>query len=272
MKVVALLGVRNEALYLPICLEHLYRQGVETCVIDNGSTDKSKDIARSFIGRGVFRIDDIPYNGQYEWEVILKYKEKLALELDADWFIHHDADEIREAPIPYKDLLQGIENADNKGFNAINFDEFVFLPAAPDEHFEGKDFLKEMRYYYYFNKRPLHRVNAWKKTMLKIDLATSGGHRVVFDGQKICPEHFILRHYIALSKEHLIKKYSTRAYSRREVNELGWHTERAGFDANKLIMPNKEELKQLSADGNWDRSDPWKDHKMFNYNGYKDVQ
>lgn len=71
-RIVALLAVRNEALYLARCLEHLYAQGIETCVIDDGSTDDSLKIAKSFIGRGVFRVESRPYNGFYDWTDLLK--------------------------------------------------------------------------------------------------------------------------------------------------------------------------------------------------------
>lgn len=47
-------------------------------------------------------------------------EEKLAAEINADWFIHHDADEIREAPSPYKTLKEGIEDADRQGYMDCN--------------------------------------------------------------------------------------------------------------------------------------------------------
>ena len=96
--VVALLTIRNEALYLEKCLEHLYQQGINTCVIDNNSTDNSLDIAKSFINRGVVQIETLPFEGYFDLIKQLEIKEKLASEINANWFIHHDADEIREAP------------------------------------------------------------------------------------------------------------------------------------------------------------------------------
>src|SRR4030066_1080142 len=110
MRVAALLTVRNEELYLAHCLEHLMSQGIETCLIDNDSTDRTLEIARKFLGRGVFRIEHFPFRGYYKWQNCLLDKERLAIEIDADWFIHHDADEIRQAPNPYKTLLEGIED------------------------------------------------------------------------------------------------------------------------------------------------------------------
>jgi len=253
MRVVALLAIRNEELYLARCLQHLYEQGIETCLIDNDSTDKSKEIANSFIGRGVFRIDDIPYNGLYEWEKILKYKEKLASEIDADWFIHHDADEIREAPKPYKTLLEGIEAVDRQGYNAINFDEFTFWPTDNDESFENKDYVKEMKYYYFFEPMPLYRVNAWKKTENPVILRPAG-HKVGFKGIKIYPESFILRHYIVLSRTHALRKYAGRVYQIK--GHYGTQEGRVTFTPEQLTFPKKESMNRVSNNGIWDKSNP----------------
>lgn len=265
LKVVALLTVRNEELHLERCLKHLYSQGIETCLIDNGSTDRTLEIAKSFLERGVFRIEHLPFHGCFEWEKILLNEEKLASEINADWFIHHDADEIREAPKPYISLLEGIQDADRQGYNAINFDEFVFIPTSDDEDFEGKDYVKEMQYYYFFEPYPLRRVNAWKKTA-NIDLHSSGGHRVEFAGQKIFPVSFILRHYIVLSKHHAIAKYGNRVFSEAELAK-GWHGDRKKFSAEKIKFYGRDSLKKIDnfSQWNWDKSDPWVKHEIFSY-------
>ena len=159
MRIVALLAVRNEELYMERCLEHLYSQGIETCVIDNDSTDRTRQIAEQFLGRGVFGIETHTYPGYYDWVGLLRTKERLASEIDADWFIHHDADEIREAPAPYRTLREGIEAVETEGYNAINFDEFTFLPKSSAERYEGRDYVKGMRHYFFFQPKPLHRIN-----------------------------------------------------------------------------------------------------------------
>jgi glycosyltransferase involved in cell wall biosynthesis len=264
LRVVALLAVRNEERHLARCLEHLYLQGVETCIIDNDSTDSTLEIARKFIDRGVFRIESFPFNGIYEWEKILLYKEKLAEEIESDWFIHHDADEIRQAPVSCVTLLEGILEVDRQGYNAINFDEFVFMPVNENESFEGKDYVQEMQNYYFFQPQPLHRVNAWKKTS-NIDLHSSGGHHVKFSNQSIYPIPFVLRHYIILSKEHAIEKYGDRQFSPSELAR-GWHKQRSDFSDKKLRFVSKEHLKQFDHTSKWDRSEPWKEHKFITVN------
>ena len=259
MRIVALLAVRNEATYLKACLAHLAAQGIETCFIDNGSSDESHAIAESFRDRGVFDIIEYPYAGFFDWFGLLKLKEHLAATIDADWFIHHDADEIREAPLPCKTLAEGIEAVDRGGWNAINFDEFVFVPTRDSESFEAVDFVSAMRYYYLFQPRARHRVNAWKKCVMPVDLVSSGGHRVKFPDRRIAPEAFVLRHYIFLSFDHCARKYTNRTYSKREVNELGWHQWRSRLRRMDVCLPTIAEMKHVEP-GHWDRSDPQHRH------------
>lgn len=263
MRIVALLTVRNEALYLERCLEHLFAQGIETCVIDNESTDNTLDIARKYLSRGVFRIETQPYPGYFDLVAQLRLKEKLCREINAAWFIHHDADEIREAPVPFKSLYEGIMKADQEGYNAINFDEFVFLPTADAESFEGSDYVEAMRHYYFFEPAPLRRVNAWKNNGQAVDLVSSGGHRANFDGRKIYPDNFILRHYIALSRAHAIAKYGTeRIYSRAEVEQRGWHRARADANIEAMHFPSPGELHHV-GDGRWNKSNSWTIHSFL---------
>lgn len=265
MKIVALLTFRNEELYLKRCIEHLIVQGIDICAIDNGSTDSSVEIAKSFLNKGVIRLEYLPFKGYYDWHECLKHKEKLASEINADWFIHHDADEIRQSPNPFKSLKECIKEVDRIGYNAINFDEFVFIPWKEDNgSIKAKyDYVKEMKYYYYFKKGDLRRVNAWKNLGIPINLTSKGGHRVLFPGQKIYPQNFILRHYIALSEEHLVNKYSKRVYSSKEVEKFGWHKFRAYFSPNKVKIPSKKILKTYKYNNIWDKSNPLKYHAFI---------
>lgn len=264
MRVVALLAVRNEELFLERCLEHLHQQGIETCVIDNGSTDASVEIAQAFIGRGVLRIENLPFNGCFDLPEILRHKEKLTQEIDADWFMHYDADEIREAALPHRTLLEGIHDADKQGFNAINFDEFVFLPTDDSQSYEAKDYVAEMQYYYFFEPYSLRRLNAWKNTAADVDIVSSAGHCVNFEGRKVFPINFILRHYICLSRAHAIMKYGARVFSLNAVKDRGWSKDRVSFTPEKLHFPSPLRLKLLSD--SWDKSDPWLRHEsLFGY-------
>ncbi|MFA5950049.1 MAG: glycosyltransferase family 2 protein [Hyphomicrobium sp.] len=243
MRIVALLAVRNEQPYMERCLRHLHEQGIETCVIDNESTDATRSIAESFRDKGVFHIETFRYQGYYDWVGLLARKQELAAQIEADWFIHHDADEIRESPEMGQTLAEGIHAADADGFNAVNFDEFVFLPADADSSFEGRDYYAEMEYYYHFEPAPYHRVNAWKRAESKVDLVTSGGHSATFEGRLISTKPFVLRHYIMLSRNHGVRKYvKERTYAEDEVRQRGWHGWRPNFSEHRLNLPPADKL------------------------------
>lgn len=259
MHIVALLAVRNEELYLARCLEHLVAQGVEVYLIDHGSTDATFEIAQAYARRGGVTVESFPYRGLYEWGKLLQRKEELAAQLPADWFIHHDADEIREAPSPWRTLAEGIAAVDEEGYNAIDFAEVVFTPTGPNESFEGRDYVAEMRHYYHFAPRPEHRVNAWKNLGAPVDLTSSGGHRVTFSGRRLFPRPFILRHYVFLSLAHLRRKYGERTFDPAELAR-GWHGQRAAFRPEWVRFPPREFFHLLDSDGHFDLSRPQSRH------------
>jgi len=263
MRAVAILAVRNEERVLETCLAHLARQGLETCLIDNGSTDGTLAIAERFRDRGVFRIEALPWTGAFELEAQLRLKERLADEIDADWFLHCDADEIREAPRPFSTLVEGFAAAERAGANAIDFDEFVFLPTSDDEPYEGRDFVAEMRRYYYYEPTTPDRarINAWRRAQ-GVDLRSLAGHEVRFPGRRIFHTRFILRHYIALSRAHVVEKYGGRIFAAAE-RARAWHGDRATFDPARLALPAPESLKLLGPDGVFDTRDPRSTHPLF---------
>ncbi len=152
--------------------------------------------------------------------------------------------------------MSAIERVDAEGYNAIDFAEFVFVAANENESFVGRDFVAEMTRYYYFQPRPLHRVNAWKNLGVDVDLIESGGHTATFKGRRIYPEQFVLRHYISLSHHHTIAKYQSRVFSQAEISERAWHGWRSRFKSAMVRLPDADVLKTIDPQGNWDRSDP----------------
>src|SRR5947209_3395096 len=129
MRVIALLATYNEERFVGACIEHLAGQGVDVYLIDNDSTDRTVEIAGRRLGRGVVGIERFPRAGVYSWRPLLERKAQLAAELDADWFLHVDADEIRLPPRPGMTLAEALAEVDREGYNAVNFQEFTFVPT-----------------------------------------------------------------------------------------------------------------------------------------------
>lgn len=262
IRVVALMTVRNEERYLDRCLRHFIDQGIDVCVIDNDSTDRTLEIAQQYLGKGVIRIENISHKGVFELAKILENEERLAGEIEADWFMHHDADEIRQPPAPYQRMIDAITDIDRQGYNAINFDEFVFVPTREDRDEIPIDYVSGMKYYYFYEPVLRRQVTLWKKGDYQVDLASNAGHRVRFQGRRVYPENFIMRHYIALSNSHMRTKYDERKFSQKELGR-GWHQTRIAHPEDAYYMPSRRELVELSQDGIWDRSNPFRRHLVF---------
>jgi hypothetical protein len=119
-------------------------------------------------------------------------KAQLASELDADWFMHHDADEFRDSPWPGLSLSEGIALVDRLGYNAIDFALMNFLPVNHEHGGPGDQ--QRLRHYEPGRWWDEPQITCWKKTPV-VDLATSGGHEAQFPGREIFPIRFLLRHY-----------------------------------------------------------------------------
>lgn len=248
LRVISLIAAYNEELYIAAVLEHLRAHGVSAYLIDNESTDRTVEIARQYLGRGLVGIETMSRRGVHILGEKLKRKEQLALELDGDWFIHQDADEFRLPPQSGETLAQALARVDAAGYNAVQFDEFVFIPTREEPNHEHEHFQQTMRGYYSFRPRPLHRLNAWKKQPTPVDLYSHGGHCVLFSGQKLYPENFKMRHYHFLSVPHAIRKLVGRPYVQEELDK-GWHNWRPRVRAEMLSeLPSSSELESFLND------------------------
>jgi len=259
VNITAIVAVRNEAAYIARFCEHLAQHGATFVIIDNESTDETVSIARTFRNRGLVDIVAHPYPGYYDWTGLLRQKEHIARTLDSDWFLHLDADEIPEPPERGDSLRECVTRVDAEDCNIINFDEFVFLPTANDELNHGQDYVAGLPHYYFFEPQPLRLMRGWKKNTA-IDLSTSGGHQAMFPDQRLYPRNFVLRHYIALSRSHLVEKYvRQRRYAEVELAR-GWHAARSQLTENNIRWPSGDELLDIRVDGGWDRSKPRRRH------------
>jgi glycosyltransferase involved in cell wall biosynthesis len=256
VRAAALIAVYNEARFIEGCIEHLVEQGMHVYVIDNASEDDTADIVRRHLGRGVIGIETMPRSGVFKLRDVLRRKEELAMTLDADWFMHCDADEIRLAPPRFAPTLaEGFAEAVRRGYNAVNFQEFTFVPTRESPDHDHPRFRETMHWYYPFLPSFPHRRNAWQKQAERVDLVTYAGHRVVFPGLRMLPEPFILRHYLFLSAEHANRKYGARRHD-PEALALGWHGWREAYTPQTLELPSADELRTYVSDDALDARDP----------------
>jgi glycosyltransferase involved in cell wall biosynthesis len=258
LQVVAIIATYNEERFIGGCLEHLFANGVEAYLCDNESTDRTVEIAKSYLGRGLVGIETIPRDGTYRWKQILARKQQLAAELAADWFLHLDADEVPQSSRPGQTLAEALADADAAGYNAVDFHELTFVATRESPDHDHPDFRRTMRWYYPFAPGPLHLVRAWKRQP-KVDLVRTGGHQASFRGRRISPQPLFLRHYLILSHEHMLRKYVRRSYDAGEVRK-GWHGWRAKLTETDLRLPSQARLRFTAGDADLDASSPRRQH------------
>lgn len=254
MRIIALLATYNEERFIGNCLNHLIEQGLEVYLIDNCSSDNTVSIASKHLGQGVVGIETFPRDGTFALRPLLLRKEELATQLEADWFMHVDADEIRVAPAA-QSLVDAISNVDSQGYNAINFLEYTFVATQESPDHDHPNYLQTMRWYYPFLPRFPHRLNLWKRQSQRVDLASKAGHVVSFPGLKMYPQSFAMRHYIALSHAHIARKLLPRKYPADAVKR-GWHNNRRNLTADIFVLPFKKDLRMYIEDSQLNPTEP----------------
>ena len=230
MNITAILCVRNELPYLRHVLPYLASEDIEVVLIDNGSTDGTLDAVHGGAFPNVVRLDGFPYDGTFDLSRQLELKWALAQSLTADWVIHQDADEILHGPDGWGGLRHHIKQADDQGFNVLNFNELVMLPDDPSRD----DILRNSTNYYFFEPKPMRLMRAWKRAA-NLTGGKSGGHRLQGD-VNVYPERMLMKHFIVRSQEHAYEKYLHRTFSSTDL-EKGWHKNRLSFSAENLKIP-----------------------------------
>jgi hypothetical protein len=225
-RVVAIMTAYNEEDIIERSIGKLVADGVGVYLIDNWSSDRTYAIAEPFLGRGLVgleRFPDVP-SDRYEWRSLLHRVEVVAAGLDADWFIHHDADERRCGPWAGLGLRDALWRVDRAGFSAVDHTVMNFRPT--DDGFEaGGDFEAHFRHFEFGRTSDLLlQIKAWKNAG-PVDLASSGGHEAKFPRRRVFPYKFELKHYPIRSQAHGEQKVFRDRIARWDPGEraLGWH-------------------------------------------------
>lgn len=254
-RVCAIMSAYNEADVIHESIQKLIQQEVDVYLLDNGSTDDTVEIANQFLNKGLIKVERCVFteNGKevYDWTALLKRKEELSRQLDYDWFMHVDADEIRYSPWAHRNLREGIELVDQMGFNLINFRLFNFRlthEKSADQSIE--EALKHYSAVEQFNRM---QVKAWKKSS-GIDLVSHAGHLALLPQPKIFPIRFIHKHYPVRSIEQGTRKIIKERLARYSTSDRrkGWHVQydHMSVDRDQIrqeLIWDTRELKQFDT-------------------------
>jgi hypothetical protein len=173
----------------------------------------------------------------------------LAAQLDADWFIHHDADEFRESPWRHLNLRDAIHTVDRAGYNAIDFELLNFRPTSEGSR-PGSDIRRAFEFYELGEPWNKVQIRCWKKLDMRVDLASSGGHDVSFSGRRVFPLRFVLRHYPIRSQAHGEQKIFRERRPRFDPAERedGWHVQYDGIEPGHSFLRDPKTLTRYDPD------------------------
>jgi hypothetical protein len=248
-EVVAIIATYNEADVIECVIQHLVENGVAVYVVDNMSTDDTVTAITPWLGRGVLGIESFPAQAgtPFVWQEILDRKMEIAEELGADWYIHHDADEIRYGPWPNLSLHESIAWVDRLGFNAIDFRLLNFPPV--NDSFERGDVRGYFRRYEEGAEHDRVQIKAWRAGQGRV--LAGGGHDVKFGGRRIFPMRFILCHYPIRGQAHGVRKVLKERKTRFAAIERaqGWHVQYDGvLNDDHLFLRNPASLEPFDLD------------------------
>ena len=247
-KVCAIISTYNEEdIIEQVCMDFI-NQGIYIHAIDNWSTDRTFPILKRLEKEtDMVDLEIFPENPSLDYDLkgILRRKEVIFSQGEYDWYIHTDADEVRESPWGTS-LLEGIQFVDSLGFNSINFTVLDFRPIKDgfSPNINPVDFFQ----YFELGGRPGHflQVKAWKNIKgARVNLVDSGGHVVSFEGKKVFPFKFLLRHYPLRSLAQMEKKIYKDRLTRFKLEKRtrGWHSQYDKYIGEKEVsLWNQKEL------------------------------
>lgn len=228
MKALALTWAYNERDFLPWMIRHALTEGVEVLVFDNWSTDGTYEYVAG-LGDPRVRVQRWPESGPTpttSWRQMLRHTAATAftLRMTYAWFLHWDADELRSSIRKDERLIDALVRFSKRGWNAA--DHKLELYAQRD----GWDADQVSPLEWFTELVPSHidhsngQIKAWKQPGVRVDLASTAGHRVNFNGMRLAQEPLLLRHYPLRTKAQADWKiYERHKRWAPEERKMGFH-------------------------------------------------
>jgi Glycosyl transferase family 2 len=243
-RVLAVMTTFNEGDVIEGILDRAAAEGLWVHVVDNWSTDDTLERATGH--RAVLATERFPPRSPryYEWERLLHRVEEIAATANADWVVHHDADEWRTSAWPGVPIVDALYWTATSGYNAVDH-TVVVHPPTHDQFVAGGDVTGHLRHFE-FGRRPGHfiQIKAWQATVGRVDLASSGGHEARFASRRIFPANFLLRHYPIRSQAHGMRKVLEERRPRWAPGERqrGWHNQYDSVSDETQFLRDPTEL------------------------------
>ena len=249
--------VRNEEDIIERNLQWYINEGFPAIILDNGSTDRTYDICRDYLGKGVVYTEQIPFK-EHDRELSLKELGYITQISGFEWLLLADADEFYESPMQGEPLRESLVQEIHNGYNIVRFHNIEFWMTEKD-NLNEPDLIQRIRHYSYFDS------NRYKlfPNAPGIDFWTKLGHAPILPAgmeYKVSPKVHISRHYKFRSVEQGLEKISRiRPPSRRK--DISIHYAKFTSNPGFFIIPSNL-LNEYSEDGNWNLERTFDGHRM----------
>src|SRR6266702_2371866 len=248
--VVAIIAAYNEIDIVAHSIAHLLQQQVGVYFIDNWSTDGTFELVRKQFGDRLVGVERFPANATsstFDLYALLKRKEQLAQSINAAWIIHQDADEFRYSPFAGRSLRDGLFVVDQSGYNAVNHTVLEFPPTGNLKRLHDNPEAMLTQFRFGRQASDLVQVKAWKKTHRLVSLADNAGHHVKFEGKRIYPFNFLLKHYPIRSQEQGQRKVFLERIPRysQEGKQRGWHVQYSKLCSDHSFAEDRSDLESF---------------------------
>lgn len=250
--VLAIVTTYNEQDIVAQALDRLVGGGIRVHVIDNWSTDATPEIVSRYLDSGRVSMERWPADGKsdrFELRRLLGRVSAVAHQSGADWVIHHDTDEIHQPPWPGVPLRQALWAVTQWGFNCVDYTAVDFRPV--DDSWTPGDDLETSFDWFEFGSSHAHftLLRAWRPQAVPVTNAESGGHSADFEGRRVFPYKFLLRHYSLRSPEHARRKLFVERRPRWDPEErsMGWHHHYDDFSEADSFVWDRSALHRWST-------------------------
>jgi hypothetical protein len=195
VRVVAISCVKNEGDLVEAFIRHTAAVADHLIVLDNGSTDGTRDILSALQRRGLpLDVVDDPSIGQWQWKRMTRLMHTAALDCGADWVLPLDADEFFVAAPGGGVFANGADDVPAEALLHVFWRTYV--PRAGDD-------LSEINPVRRIRHRLVKEGHPWVKvvipgTLARLPAATlaQGSHALVVDGSS-CLSRQCERAYLA---------------------------------------------------------------------------
>jgi hypothetical protein len=244
--VLAIIAAYNEADIIAATVGDLVAQGARVHLIDHGSTDDTVREASRHAGERL-EIERLPPADRFPWAELLRHKEAIAARHPGSFIIHADADELRESPWPGVGLVEGLEEVARHGYNAVDFAVLDFAPLVGVAPYSGGDLRAAFTHFAWGQAYNRLQIRCWRQPVARVDLASSGGHEARFEGRRVFPVRFVLRHYPIRSEAHGAHKVPNERRARflDEERARGWHVQYDAWQPGASFLRQASELERF---------------------------